>query len=288
MQSIPEKPAWLNRVSIVGVGLLGGSVGMSLRQAGVHVVGYCRREATCDKAVDAGAIDEGFTDISKACEGSDVVVIASPVDRIPALAAEADRSLGDEALITDVGSTKARIIDEIKSLSPSAAEKLVAAHPIAGSEKTGVQHATADLLGGKLVILTPTQNTRPELVERAESFWRQTGSQTISMTPQEHDERLAAVSHVPHLVSSLLASLLDEESVPLVGSGWKDMTRVAAGDPGMWAAICAHNRDAILSQIDQFAGALDSLRQKLASDDPTELLRWLEEAKRRKEATLKT
>ena len=286
MQSLPEKPAWLNRVSILGVGLLGGSVGKSLRRSGIHVVGYSRRDSSCRAAVDAGAIDEGFTDIVSACQGSDVVVVASPVDKIAELAAQADEALAPNALITDVGSTKARIIKEVESRSSSAAQKLVAAHPIAGSEKTGVENALATLLDDKVVILTPCDDTADELLNRAKAFWRQTGSQIVTMTPSEHDQRLAAVSHVPHLVSSLLASLLDDESTPLVGSGWRDMTRIASGDPEMWTAICAHNRDAILSQIDRFSEELLALKNKVASDETDALTRWLETAKARKDATL--
>lgn len=287
MQTLPSKPAWLNRVTILGVGLLGGSVGMSLRRQGIHVVGYSRRDSSCRSAIEAGAIDEGFTDIETACRGSDVVVVASPVDKIAELAILADQCLEQDALITDVGSTKAKIVNEIAELSASASKKFVAAHPIAGSEKTGVGNASADLLRGKLVILTPADGTAKEMVERAESFWIQTGSHLLLMSPREHDLRLAAVSHVPHLVSSLLASLLDDDSMPLVGSGWRDMTRVAAGDPGMWTAICQHNRDAILSQVDQFSDALDALRERLADPDTTALMRWLEHAKTRKDATLR-
>ncbi|MCA9138211.1 MAG: prephenate dehydrogenase/arogenate dehydrogenase family protein, partial [Planctomycetales bacterium] len=242
--------------------------------------------SSCRAAVDAGAIDEGFTDVAAACHESDVVVVAAPVDKIAELAILANQSLDQNALITDVGSTKGKIVDEIAASCASTAKKFVAAHPIAGSEKTGVENANADLLEGKLVILTPGDHVSEIMVRRAESFWIQTGSQLLSMSPREHDQRLAAVSHVPHLVSSLLASLLDDDSMPLVGSGWRDMTRVAAGDPGMWTAICQHNRDAILSQVDQFSDALDALRRRLADTDTTELMRWLEHAKSRKDATL--
>ena len=250
------------------------------------MVGYSRRESSCRAAVDAGAVDEGYTDIEAACRGSDVVVIASPVDKIAQLASQAGESLARHALITDVGSTKARIVAEVESISPAASRQFIAAHPIAGSEKTGVEYASETLLDGKAVILTPRDDAPNELIDRAKAFWLQTGSQLVSMTPAEHDERLATVSHVPHLVSSLLASLPDDESMPLVGSGWKDMTRVASGDPLMWAAICQHNREAILSQIDRMADELLSLREKLACDDPASLMQWLEDAKARKDATL--
>ncbi|MCO8124455.1 prephenate dehydrogenase/arogenate dehydrogenase family protein [Stieleria sp. TO1_6] len=285
MHSLPDKPAWLSRVAILGVGLLGGSVGMSLRRSGIHVRGYSRRQSSCQDAIAAAAVDDAFTDLATACEGCQVVVIAAPVDKIAELAIAANDCLAADALITDVGSTKARIVAEIESLSPATSQKFVAAHPIAGSEKTGVQNACPDLLDGKAVILTPGADTATASLDRAKAFWRQTGGRILTMTPQQHDDRLAAVSHLPHLVSSLLASLLDEPSMPLIGSGWKDMTRVASGDPTMWTAICQHNRDAILAQIDRLSAELAVMREKLADPDTTSLMQWLQDAKARKDAT---
>jgi prephenate dehydrogenase len=287
MRSFPPKPDWLRRVTVLGVGLLGGSVAMSLRRRGIKVVGYARHESGCNAALAANAVDEATTDLRQACAGSDVVVVASPVDVIAELACQADSFVGEEALLTDVGSTKARIVRQLRSRSESAASKFVAAHPIAGSEKTGVEHASESLLDGKVVIVTPENvSSEHKRLARAIEFWEQTGGRIITMSPQDHDERLAAVSHVPHLISSLLATLADDESLPLVGSGWKDMTRVAAGDPTMWTAICQHNRQAILSQLERVAEEVDALRERLQADDLTELHRWLQAAKRRKEATL--
>jgi prephenate dehydrogenase len=266
------------------VGLLGGSVGLSLRRSGIHVVGYSRRPEGCRAAVEAGAIDEGCTQLEQACEGSDCVVVAAPVDKIAELAAAAADCLEPHALITDVGSTKARITEELLQRWPVAAARFVAAHPIAGSEKTGVEHATASLLDGKVVVLTPHPGLSTDVVERAEAFWRQAGGTVVRMSPHEHDRHLAAISHVPHLLASLLANFPEAESLPLVGSGWQDMTRVAAGDPGMWTAICQHNRHAIVQQLDRFAAELAELRTRVAGPDPAELMRWLEAAKRRKQA----
>ncbi|OYP36116.1 prephenate dehydrogenase [Rhodopirellula sp. MGV] len=286
MDALPPKPDWLNRVAVIGVGLLGGSVGLSLRRCGVKVTGYSRRESTCKTAIECGAVDEGFTELSKACEGCDVAVICSPVDKIASLAAEASAALPDQALITDVGSTKGLIVDEVNALVPTVRAQFVAAHPIAGSEKTGVENAIADLFDDKCVILTPTDQTPPAQLDRAKQFWALTGGNITLMTPAEHDQRLAAVSHVPHLVSSLLAAFPDEPALPLVGSGWKDMTRVAAGDPAMWTAICDHNRGAIINQLDHFIDELKSLKSLLAAEDSGALLRWLEHAKARKDSTL--
>lgn len=286
MNASSPPPSWLQRVAILGVGLLGGSVGMSLRRFGVHVVGFNRREESCRIARDVGAIDEGFTDVRDACQNCDAVVVASPVDKIAELAAVAAETCGPETLITDVGSTKARIVDELSTRFPSVLPQFVAAHPIAGSEKTGAANASATLLDGKAIIITPHQGVSEEMMRRAEAFWRLTGGDLVQMSPREHDQRLAAVSHVPHLIASLLAAFPDDQSLPLVGSGWKDMTRVAAGDPRMWAAICQHNRDAILTQIDRFSNELSVLRARVEHAHGDELLHWLDAAKDRKESTL--
>ena len=174
-----------------------------------------------------------------------------------------------------------------RSRSRNAADQLIAAHPIAGSEKTGVENASETLLDGKATILTPTEETDSPHFDRAKQFWLQTGSRLIVMSPEEHDRRLAAISHVPHLVSSLLARLPDDESLRLIGSGWKDMTRVAAGDPGMWTAICEHNRTAILGELDRVESEIARLRRCLSEADSKALTQWLVEAKERKNLSLR-
>lgn len=278
MHQIPEKLDWLKQVTIIGVGLLGGSVGMSLRRCGVTVHGYSRRPESCDIAIRVGAINRGFADLTEACQDSDVVVIASPVDRIAPLSGQVAQCVNPETVITDVGSTKAMIVDQVNQDS-EVAKRFVAAHPIAGSEKSGVEYATASLFDGKCVIITPDSATSQQHLSRAEQFWQLVGGVTVNMSPEEHDHCLASVSHLPHLVSSLLASNTNPKSAPLVGSGWKDMTRVAAGDPDMWTAICQHNRMAILDQVDRFSNQLQQLRDLLASGNDEQLQAWLQAAK---------
>jgi len=285
MESLPATPAWLRRVTIIGVGLLGGSVALALRRRGIHVTGYSRRESTRRAAVDCRAVDQATDDLAQACDGADGIVVAAPVHRIAALVCDAAGAATPDALITDVGSTKSRIVAEVHAESVIAAERFVAAHPIAGSEKTGVESASRSLFDGRTIVVTPSASNEADRIERACEFWRQTGGVVFQMTPQQHDQRLAAVSHVPHLVSSLLASLLEPDGEPLIGSGWRDMTRVAAGDPEMWTAICRHNRSAILSEIDRFAGELDNLRERIETGDASALQSWLQAAKDRKDAT---
>lgn len=256
---------------------------MSLRRSGIHVTGYCRKNVTCEEAVSAGAVDLASTDLKTACENADVIVIASPVNRIAELSQQAVSFAPQHALMTDVGSTKSKLVAEVNSLLGDSANRFIGAHPIAGSEKTGVANGRATLMDGKPVIVTPTEKNEPLHFERICEFWAITGSNVLTMSPDEHDQRLASVSHVPHLVSSLLASLIDADTAPLVGSGWTDMTRVASGDPGMWSAICEHNRDAIVNQLDRLQQELVELRTRVSDTDSADLLAWLEHAKRLKD-----
>jgi len=295
----PGSDLWPRRMAILGVGLLGGSVAMAVRRAcpTVEVVGMVRSPETRDRALACGAIDRATSDLHEACQGCDVVVVATPVDRIAPLVIEAAAASPRHCLITDVGSTKAGIVAAAAS-SPIAARKFVAAHPIAGGEKTGVEHATASLFDGRLVVITPfgkleflrestttaldelDPTPAAELTETAVSFWRLTGARTVLMAAEEHDAHLASTSHVPHLVAAVLTQLVTPESRTLVGTGWLDATRIAAGDPDLWTAIVSENRAAILDQLQRFRGGIDALVQRIAVGDDRELARWLAEAKR--------
>ncbi len=279
----PTDKNWPRRVTVLGVGLLGGSVALSIRRQrpDVVVIGNARNQVKCDRLLAERIIDQATTSIQAACQDSDVVVVASPVDQIAPLVIAAADASRDDCVITDVGSTKARIV-QLVNKDPAAAKKFVPAHPIAGSEKTGFENATADLFDGKAVIITPSGNTRSEQVQKASQFWQLIGGQIITMDPAEHDTHLASISHVPHLVSALVARMATDQSRPLAGSGWEDITRVAAGDPTMWTAICQQNRPAILRELERLADELDVLRQTLEQPDDA-IHAWLTEAKRIKQ-----
>lgn len=271
----------ISNVAIVGVGLLGGSVAMSLRRAfpRVRIVGVSRRQTTLDRALQLNVIDTAMTAIGPTCEDCDAVVVCTPVDRIADQVIHAARVTDERCLITDVGSTKAGIVRAVDGNS-TAASKFVAAHPIAGSEKTGVQNASADLFDGKPIVLTPSPETCEARQNQAKAFWQTTGGQTVTMSPEGHDRKLAAISHVPHLVAALVTRLADEESLPLVGSGWRDITRVAAGDPEMWTAICAENRQAIQGELSRLGDQLVELSRLIETADDRQLMRWLSESQK--------
>ncbi|TWU58695.1 prephenate dehydrogenase [Rubripirellula tenax] len=291
MHDTPEDD-WPRRVAILGVGLLGGSVAMSIRRRRPNCVfvGYSRDAARLAGAVDRGVIGRATGSIEEACRDADVVVVATPVDRIAGMVIEAARHSPAGCLITDVGSTKSGIVANVEE-DPVAMAKFVAAHPIAGSEKSGSQHAVADLFDGKVVVLTPQSTEQmadqvagTAMVGRADHFWKMTGGTTITMSVADHDAHLAAVSHVPHLVSALVARMVPPAARSLVGSGWTDITRVAAGDPEMWTAICRENRTAIAGELARLASELDGLRQIIQDADDVLLLDWLAHAKRTKES----
>ena len=238
---------WLQQVTILGVGLLGGSVALSLRRVlpQTRLVGFARNPEKGHFLTSSGMVDETAETVSEACQRSDAVVVASPVDRIAEMVILAAESSPSHCLITDVGSTKRQIVASVGQAT-AASRKFIAAHPIAGSEKSGPENATSSLFDEKLVVVTPTETSSPELLEKAHQFWRLTGGQTCEMTPSEHDTHLAAISHMPHLVAALVAKIASAtETLPLAGSGWRDITRVAAGDPTLWTAICSENRTAI-------------------------------------------
>ncbi|TWU34401.1 prephenate dehydrogenase [Novipirellula artificiosorum] len=271
---------WPRRIAIVGVGLLGASVAKSVRATikDLHVTGVVRDPGKRESLLLNHVIDSGTDSIETASRDADVVVVATPVNHIADFSLRASAASPADCLITDVGSTKQGIVDAVAK-DHDAIQKFVAAHPIAGSEKTGADYACADLFRGKMTVLTPHPQTSVEQLKRAERFWQLTGSRTVTMTPAEHDDHLAAVSHVPHLASSAVANLVAADSANLVGSGWLDITRVAAGDPGMWLAICQENRQAIRRQLAQLAGSIDDLQQMLKDSDDVGLLRWLQQAK---------
>ncbi len=284
MMSDDVREAWPKRIAILGIGLLGGSVALAVRRASadVRVVGWSRSESTCREALELGVIDEIAESCAAACRDCDVVVVAAPVDRIVELASVAIDASPATCLVTDVGSTKAAIVEQLRSHA-GASQKFVAAHPIAGREKTGVRFALATLFNGKTVVLTPDHwgdgATARAAIERATAFWRLTGGNVISMRADEHDATLAATSHVPHLVSALVAKLLPPDARQIVGSGWMDITRVAAGDPEMWAAICRENREAIRGELQRFADSVRKLQQMIDDGDDAGLLTWLAAAK---------
>ncbi|HWE03790.1 MAG TPA: prephenate dehydrogenase [Tepidisphaeraceae bacterium] len=265
-------------ISILGVGLLGGSIGLAARSrwAGCRVIGYGHRRSTLDQAVAMGALDEGHERLSPAVDGADLVILCTPVGLFRPLMADLANHLDPKSVVTDVGSTKRSIVKAAEELLP-APERFVASHPMAGSEKRGVQYARADLYDGALCIITPTSHTAPAALETVEDFWRTLGMRTCRLSPSEHDRRLADVSHLPHVLAAALVAMQDKNSFALSGKGFLDMTRIAGGDGALWRDILLDNRDNVRKSIHNLQHQLDRLLTLMDASQHEALREWLDQ-----------
>jgi prephenate dehydrogenase len=257
----------IHTLSVVGVGLLGGSIALAarLRHVAERIVGVDRNPAVRERALRNGLLDEAPADLGAALE-ADVVVFCTPVDCIAEQVLAAAPRCRPGTLLTDVGSTKAHIIGALEGRMPTGVH-FVGSHPLAGSEKHGPEHARADLLDGRLVVVTPTAATDAAALVRVGDFWRALGARVESMSPDEHDRALALTSHLPHLLASALAGVLPAEWQHLTATGFRDMTRLAAGNPALWTAILRANQPAVLDALDRVGSQIERFRQALASGD---------------------
>ena len=258
----------LNSVTIVGVGLIGGSIGLALRDRGLAkgVVGVGRRQTSLRTARRVGAVTNTTIDLAKGVAEADLIVVCSPVGKIVEHVRLAAEHCPEGTLITDAGSTKRAIVDELDGTLPRGC-RFLGSHPLAGSEKSGAAHGQADLFDGRVTILTPTANTRAEDFDLLEAFWSALGSVVVQMSPTEHDQALALTSHLPHALSAVLAATLPEKLFRLSGSGFCDVTRLAAGSAELWTQIFAQNRQNVLAALGRFDEELCRFRRALESGD---------------------
>lgn len=268
-------------VCIVGVGLLGGSLALALKQRRLvrRVVGTDRLPGLLSRAVERGLLDEAEPDLGRAVASADVVVFCTPVDVIAAQAITASAHCRPGTLLTDVGSTKSAIVTAVEGRMPPGVD-FVGGHPLAGSEKSGPEYSRIDLFEGRLVVLTPTATTTPAALNRARAFWLDLGARVEILGAAEHDHALALTSHLPHLVASVLSGILPPEWAGLTATGFRDTTRLASGSPEMWKAIFSNNRDSVLQAIDHFRVHLAQYRAAIAAGDSRALERLLDDAKR--------
>ncbi len=275
----------IHTLTIVGVGLIGGSIGLAAKNRGLaqRVFGVGRNQARLDRAEALGAIDAGFLDLIPVVRESDFVVFCTPVDQIADQVLAAAYACASGTIITDAGSTKGQIVKAIEQRLP-AGVPYVGSHPLAGSEKRGPEHAEANLFQDRLTVITPTSRTHPAALERTTSFWQALGSRVRLMSPQDHDKALALTSHLPHLLASALAGILPPELHDLTASGFRDTTRVAAGDPGLWKAIFEHNQGALLTSLIALTERLDQFRHVLEAGDWPGLDSLLTQAKKVRDA----
>ena len=262
----------IDRLSIVGLGLLGGSVAKAARAASLaqEIVGVGRNPKSLEPALRARAVDRITTDLSEGVSGADMIVLATPVATLEGQLPAVWQAASSHALLTDVGSTKAGIVKAAEALGDSRPLSFVGSHPMAGSNLSGFSVARADLFSGATVILTPTDRTPSEAVKRVTEFWEAMGGRVTVMDPATHDRAVAAISHLPHLVvDALVAAVVDMDPrfLDVAARGFKDTTRIAASDPVMWRDIFEQNREALAESLAAFRAALGDLESLVRSGD---------------------
>jgi prephenate dehydrogenase len=268
---------------IVGVGLIGGSIALALRRLKLasHIIGVGRNPASLAEAVGLGAIDSGTTELETAAADADLIVVCTPVNRIAADVIRAAAAARFDVLLTDVGSSKRQIVDQVER-HPRASGVFVGAHPLAGSERRGVAHARADLFDNRVCVITPTPRTPLERTHETLALWTSLGCRVIEMSPAEHDEILAYTSHLPHAVAAALAASVPAEWLPLAAGAYRDGTRVAAADTELWAAIFRENRGPMLKALATLQNCLDAFKYALMTDDEQAIRSWWESARARR------
>lgn len=268
----------LRTVSILGVGLLGGSIGLAIKQRlnSCRVIGYGHKKQTLDAALRRGAIDQAFDDPAQAVLGADLVILCTPVGVFPDILRAIAPAVGD-ALLTDVGSTKRTVVELSTKLLPHPG-RFVGSHPMAGSEKRGIEFARADLCEGATCIVTPTDGTDPKATAYIEALWKKLGMNTLRMSPADHDRRVAQISHLPHALAAILVASADDDALDLAGKGFRDVTRIAGGDGALWRDILIDNRDNMRECIARLKAELDKFEGLLEPDQGEALRAFLDEA----------
>ena len=274
------------KVVIIGVGLIGASLAMVLRERGMagHIVGVGRGVKNLETALSLGIIDEYSHDAKEAVEGADFVLIATPVATMHEVVAEIAPSLAKGAVVTDVGSVKGSVVEVVESLMPEGSF-FVGAHPVAGTEQSGAGAAFPTLFRDRACIITPTANTDPKALDMVKKVWESAGSRVVEMDGERHDLLLASISHLPHVVVYALVNTVagaDEESRAALNysaGGFADTTRIASSSPEMWRDICLLNREALLECIDRFQRKVEVLKEMIAGGDGAGLCEQFQEAK---------
>ena len=254
----------MNRICIVGVGLLGGSLGADIRKRKLakEVVGVVRREESIEESLKLGVVDKATLDLVEGVKDSDMVILATPISIMPQKAKELAGSINNETIVIDIASVKGKLVDELEKILGN---NYVGTHPMAGSEKRGVSGFKLGLFEGAKCIITPTKNTRPKFLKIVKEFWDNLGAVTLVLSPKEHDKLVAFISHLPHIVASSLVNNITDipEALTCVGTGFKDSTRIAGSPPSLWKEICEWNKDEILFSIKKFEKELSEMKSLL-------------------------
>jgi prephenate dehydrogenase len=285
----PAPVRW-NKITLVGVGLLGGSLGLAVRRRRLarEVAGFVRRNASLKDCEKAGALDYATTDLLAAVSGADLVVLCAPLAQMRPLVERMFPALKRGAIVTDVGSVKASVVKELESLVSKVGAHFVGSHPMAGAEKTGVLSARADLFECAMCVVTPTRKTNAAALRKVEQFWKSVGCRLLRLSPELHDKLASQASHLPHVVAAALASVVldprkSQQQAALCANGFRDTTRIASGSPEMWRDIALANRKELRVSLDEFVRELQHVQAMLRRGDASEISRFFETAKQRRD-----
>ncbi len=279
-----KKEIMFNRVAIIGVGLIGGSVGKAIKKRGFakKVIGFSRRRSTISNALKKKAIDIGTLDLKKAVSNADLIILAAPVKTIIKLAPSVFKNAKEGTIVTDVGSCKGEIVDSLDRLIPKHLS-FIGSHPLAGSEKKGVNFSCSELFQNSICIVTPSKKTSALALSKIKKFWNLLGSKVVSLSPSEHDKVVALVSHLPHALSFSLTSAVPEKYLKFASGGMRDTTRIAASDPDIWRDIFIANKTELLKAIKIFKAELFKLESLISSGNNSKLTKKLVNAKSKRE-----
>lgn len=278
------------KVALIGVGLLGGSLGLALKRRGLaqRVVGYVRRPASIQECLDCDAVDEASLDLAQCVAGADLVVLCTPLAQMRPLVRQMLPALRAGTIVTDVGSVKASVVSQLESVLAKAGAQFVGSHPMAGSEKTGVSAASPDLFVKAACVITPTSKSKPAAVRKIEQLWRSVGANILRLDPKLHDDLVSRSSHLPHVVAASLAStVLDpkkpKEQALLCANGFRDSTRIASSSPEMWRDIVLANRKCLARAMNGFIQELGRLQKAMERGDERAITAFFEQAKTRRD-----
>lgn len=276
----------IQRLCVIGVGLIGGSYARALRRAGKvqEIIGCSRNTEHLGRAQELGVIDSYATDLEKAVQGADAVFVSVPLGAMRTVFSAIKETLPASAVLTDAGSAKASVVADARAAFGRVPKNFVPGHPIAGTECSGVEASFSELYENRRVILTPLPETDPQAVKTVRELWQATGAVVNEMSVSHHDEILAATSHLPHMLAftlvDSLARLNDQKEVfDYAAGGFRDFTRIASSDPVMWRDICLANQQAILAILDRFSMDLGAIREAIAQGDSERILALFKTAK---------
>ncbi|OHX37253.1 prephenate dehydrogenase [Methylomonas sp. LWB] len=283
------------RLCIIGIGLIGGSIAKAARAEGlckqVVALGREKNLPNMQRAVELGVIDAFYTDAAQAMAGTDCVIICTPVGSMQAIFEQLKPYWNSQTLYSDAGSTKGSVVEAARAVFGKVPSNFVPAHPIAGAERSGVEAAKVDLYKNRRLILTPLSSTDPRAVDQFSAFWRRIGSSVAIMSVEHHDTVLAATSHLPHILAFALVGMLgrkDEqrEIFKYAAGGFRDFSRIASSDPTMWQDICLANKQEIIPLIQQFQAELNQVEHLLQNGDASALFETFSYAKQARQRFL--